>query len=350
MLTIYRRHLATCKFKGRKHRKCNCPIWAAGVLHGRKIKKSLDLRSWEAAQKLVQDMEIKGEHEAISVRKAGERFISARRVKGNTEETLKKLERLTKIMTEFFGDIPIDRVTFDDAARFYESWKLGPLTRGKQLERMRSFFNFCVRRKWIADNPCLGIEKPAIVEIERKPFEADELEKIAWAVEIFPIKGIYKQHNRERLKAFIAVLRWTGLRIRDVVQLKRLQVQGDYIILRTQKNKKQVKLIMHVEVKEALASMPRTSNYFFWSGEGNPKSCVGDWQRTFLRLSKIAGLRVHAHRFRHNFAADLLSKGVSITDVAAILGNSARIVEKHYAQFVKQRQDALDRAVQATFS
>lgn len=324
-------------------------MWTAGVLHGIKIKRSLDLRSWEAAQKLVREMEVKGDREIVSVQTAGERFISARRVKGNTEETLKKLERLTKMMTEFFGDIPIDRVSFDDAARFYESWKLGPLTRGKQLERMRSFFNFCVRRKWISDNPCLGIEKPAIVEIERKPFESEEIEKIAWAVEIFPIKGIYKEHNRERLKSFIAVLRWTGLRIRDVVQLKRSQVQGNYIILRTQKNKKQVKLIMHEEVKEALASMPLTSDYFFWSGEGNPKSCVGDWQRTFLRLSKIAGIRIHAHRFRHNFAADLLSRGVSITDVAMILGNSPRIVEKHYAQFVQKRQDSLDRAMQAAF-
>lgn len=320
------------------------------MLHGKMIRKALDIRSWEAAQKIVQDLEINGDKESVSVRTAGERFISARRAKGNTEETIKKLERLTEGMERFLGDIPLERIRVDDAARFYESWTLGPLTRGKQLERMRSFFNFCVRRKWIADNPCLGIEKPAITEIERKPFEPEELEKIAWAIPLFPIKGIYGEQNRERLKSFIAVLRWTGLRIRDVVQLKRSQIQGDYLILRTQKNKKQVKLIMHEEVKEALASMTGTSEYFFWSGEGNPKSCVGDWQRTFARLSKIVGFRIHAHRWRHNFAADLLSRGVSVTDVAAILGNSSRIVEKHYAQFVKQRQDALDRAVQATFS
>jgi SOS-response transcriptional repressor LexA len=74
-------------------------------LHGRKIKRSLDLRSWEAAQKRIRELEVNGEREIVAVQTAGERFISARRTKGNTEETVKKLERIMKLMTEFFGDM-----------------------------------------------------------------------------------------------------------------------------------------------------------------------------------------------------------------------------------------------------
>jgi hypothetical protein len=33
------------------------PIWAQGTFHGKWMKKSLDLRNWEAAQKLVRDWE-----------------------------------------------------------------------------------------------------------------------------------------------------------------------------------------------------------------------------------------------------------------------------------------------------
>jgi hypothetical protein len=36
--------------------------------------------------------------------------------------------------------------------------------------------------------------------------------------------------------------------------------------------------------------------------------------------------------------------------VAAILGNSARIIEKHYAQWIQSRQDALEKAVKATWA
>jgi integrase len=54
-------------------------------------------------------------------------------------------------------------------------------------------------------------------------------------------------------------------------------------------------------------------------------------QRTLRRLSMLSGVNIHAHRYRHTFATQLLSKGVPVSEVAAILGNSARIVEKHYS-------------------
>jgi hypothetical protein len=60
MLTIFRRHFKSCKFsaKGRRHRHCNCPLTVEGESHGAFVRQSLDLRNWEAAQKLVRDWEI----------------------------------------------------------------------------------------------------------------------------------------------------------------------------------------------------------------------------------------------------------------------------------------------------
>jgi hypothetical protein len=52
MLTLYRRHRAKCKLKGRKA-KCSCPIWVQGKLHGEELRQSLDLTNWEAAAKRV---------------------------------------------------------------------------------------------------------------------------------------------------------------------------------------------------------------------------------------------------------------------------------------------------------
>jgi len=41
--------------------------------------------------------------------------------------------------------------------------------------------------------------------------------------------------------------------------------------------------------------------------------------------------------------------GVSLEDVAALLGNSVRIAERHYLPFVKVRADRLEEAVRRTF-
>jgi integrase len=319
-------------------------------LNGVLIRKSLDVRNWDAAQKIIRSWESDGMREVITVAQTQERFIADQESRGLSVETIAKSRLLLTELADYFGSKNLSNITSDDLSRFRETWKVQPSTARKKLERLRSFFKFCVGRKWISDNPASALRPPKEVSIEKKPYEKAELERIAWAIPLFPRNGIYGEANCERIRAFVAVLRWTGLRIRDVVQLQKSAIRGDFIVLRTHKNQKPIKLPLHPEIKEALAEVGNGSEYFFWSGLGNPKSCVGDWQRTFRRLSAIAGVHIHAHRWRHTFATDLLSKGVPVSEVAAILGNSTRIVEKHYAQWIQSRQDALEKAVKATWS
>jgi integrase len=340
MITVFRRHVKGCRFaiRGRSYRHCTCPLAAEGRLHGKLIRRSLDVRGWEAAQKIVRSWELGEKNDIPTVAVAMKRMIADMKSRRLSSETIAKFELLAREL-EGFGRV--DRVVPDELAKLRETWKLKPSTAAKKLERLRSFFKFCVERGWITQNPARGLRPPKEIDIAVKPFEPAELEKIQWSIPLFPTKGIYGEANRERISAFIAVLRLTGLRIRDVVQLKRSAVAENYITLRTQKNGKPVKLPLHPDIN--LSSLK--GEYFFWSGEGNPKSCVGDWQRTLRRLGEVAGVHIHAHRFRHTFATDLLSKGVPVSEVAAILGNSPRIVEKHYSQWISTRQTAIDAAV-----
>src|SRR5258708_9925516 len=49
--------MKACPHCLRTYKKCWCPIWVQGRLHGKWLKKSLDLRNWESAQRLVRDWE-----------------------------------------------------------------------------------------------------------------------------------------------------------------------------------------------------------------------------------------------------------------------------------------------------
>lgn len=278
---------------------------------------------------------------------ACDRFIAYLKSRKLSPDTIRKFDLLFAEFGHF--RCLVNAVTPDDVSKVVEQWDMEPSSANKKLERLRSFLNFCVDRGWIDESPAKGMKGVKEMAIDKKPYEPEELEKITWAIPLFPIKGIYVEKNRERLGAFVSVLRWTGLRIRDVVQLKWSRIVDGYITLRTRKNGKPVKLPVHPEVEEALGKLPAHTEYNFWWGEGNPKSCVGDWQRTLRRLDKLAGVHVHAHRFRHTFATDLLSKGVPVSEVAAILGNSPRIVEKHYSHWISTRQAAIDTAVRATW-
>jgi site-specific recombinase XerD len=74
------------------------------------------------------------------------------------------------------------------------------------------------------------------------------------------------------------------------------------------------------------------------------------WRRRFKAICKEANIMPdHPHRMRHTLAADMLSKGASAADVAAILGNSEVVVQKHYSQWIKSRQDRLDSIVSSTW-
>ena len=104
-------------------------------------------------------------------------------------------------------------------------------------------------------------------------------------------------------------------------------------------------------VVELLEALPG-DKYFFWTGRSNPKSAVGDWQRTLRRLFELTRITGgHAHRFRDTFAVELLLAGVPLERVSMLLGHqSTKVTEKHYAPWVLARQEQLESDVRRTWT
>jgi predicted transcriptional regulator len=49
-------------------------------------------------------------------------------------------------------------------------------------------------------------------------------------------------------------------------------------------------------------------------------------------------------------AIELLEKGVTVEQVAAVLGNSPAIVYKHYSPWVESRQRALEKSIRKVWA
>ena len=135
--------------------------------------------------------------------------------------------------------------------------------------------------------------------------------------------------NAQRLRALVQLLRF--LRIRDAVTLSRERIVNGKLLLYTAKTGTPVHIPLPEFVVEGL-EMARGTNpqFYFWSGEGKQKSCVGDWQRSLKKLFRLAGVPDgHAHRFRHTFASSLLLAGVPLDRVATLLGHTnSKITEE----------------------
>ena len=150
--------------------------------------------------------------------------------------------------------------------------------------------------------------------------------------------------NARRLRGLVLLLRYSGMRISDAVQLTADRITGRRLFLYMQKTGEPVNVVLPDFVLKALEATPRvTDKHFFWSGEGKLDSIVRSWQARLRRLFELAEISNDPHRLRDTFAVELLLAGVPIERVSVLLGHqSVRITERHYNPWNKARQEQLE--------
>jgi integrase len=326
-------------------KQCRCPLWATGTLEGAPYRKSLKTRSFERAEQLKREIENGNKPEqlkSITIKDALAAFITDCEARNLTPKTLSKYRTLQKRLNDFAvveRCITLAQWTHERVYGFRASWKLSPLTASKELGHLRTFFAFCIQNDWITKNPAKSIKAPQLKIKPRLPFGEKE------------IQNILAKAEDDRELAFLLTLRHTGLRIGDASLLRVSQLQENRIHLYTTKAGTPVSILIPDNLVRILKAQPPKGGYFFLRGESTHPHTASDlWRKRIKAICKEVGIVPdHPHRFRHSLAADLLSRGVSVENVAAILGNSPAIVVKHYSQWISSRQDALDVALQSTW-
>jgi integrase/recombinase XerD len=351
MLTPYRRHRSGCKHRSRRYKGCFCPIWIQGTLNGEVVRRSLELTSWEAAIKRVRELELHGQ--VMSVEDCADRFLDDRRSMKLSDAMMRKYQNVADELNAEFGSQPIRSVKVDDVRHLREGWKHASITSQKRLEMVRKFFQFCVDSEWLDRNPAKAVKTAPAKFDPTLPFTDEEMEKILWAAE--SIREAHPKIPKEtpkKLLALILLMRYSGLRISDACMFKRSQLNGNKVFLRQQKTKEPVWVPVPPQVTNALKPCDEGNEYYFYGMIGKRKSCITEWQQRLKLVYDMAGVADgHSHRLRDTFSVDLLSKGVPLDVVSKLLGHtSIKTTEKHYAPWVKARQDALEEAVKATWN
>jgi integrase/recombinase XerD len=198
----------------------------------------------------------------------------------------------------------------------------------------------------VQENPASGLKSPRVSLCPTLPYSCEEVVKILAAIDAYtdqmPITGI---ENARRMRALILLLRYSGMRIGDAVNLSCDRISGNRLFLYTPKNRRAGQCHSAPFVLAALEVTPKVNEtYFFWSSVGNLESAARSWQTRLRRLFQLAKIpNGHAHRFRDTFAVELLLAGAPMERVSVVLGHqSVRITEKHYAPWVRSRQEQLE--------
>jgi integrase len=295
-----------------------------------------------------------GKTPRVTIEKATAAFEDDAEARGLRKPSIYKYKLLFKQLKAFAENEGIRFLSECDVEtlrRFRESWVNKNYSARKKLEALRTFFRFVHESGWLATNPATLIKPPKVDDPPTLPFTLDEVQRVLKACDIYPHEGHPNKVYGARLKALVLLLRYSGLRITDAVTLSKHQIKDGVLKLRTAKTGTDVRVPLPPIAVKALEGMPTTGPYFFWSGTGEKKSCVGDYQRAFKKLYELAKVENgHAHRWRDTFAVELLLSGMPLEQVAVLLGHqSVRVTEKHYSPFVKARQEQLEAGVRKTF-
>jgi integrase len=352
VLTVFRRHLTTCPHRSRRERRCKCPLQVEGTLRGEKIRKALDVTSWEAAQDRVRDWELGVVDEPIvTMADAKRQFLDDADSRKLSRESLKKYRGLWKQLDAFAarrGFRYVKQLDLPALRDFRNAWTDGAISGKKKLERLRSVFRFAVQSNWIKQNPVASMRPPKTTHAPTLPFSKDDIEKILWACDLYPDNGRFRKGTPARLKALVLLMRYSGLRIGDAVTLRTDRIVDGKLFLYTQKTQVPVYCPLPKMVIDALDDVvPVTERHYFWTGASDTRSITGNWQRRFQKLFTLADVKnAHPHRFRDTFSVELLLAGVPIEDVSILLGHSSvKITERAYAPWIQARQQRLEVAV-----
>jgi site-specific recombinase XerD len=113
-------------------------------------KANREVQKWEAAER------VKGQGASASLANAWESFLAdleARMVSFSTIGKYKLLKRQLTAYGEAHGLARLADFDLEAVSRFRATWKDGPRTAVKKLERLHAFFRYAAERGWTETNP-----------------------------------------------------------------------------------------------------------------------------------------------------------------------------------------------------
>jgi integrase len=167
------------------------------------------------------------------------------------------------------------------------------------------------------------------------------------------------------LRALFLTMRWTGLRIGDVVTLPRTALVGNRLSVTIHK-KRNVKpkkdnpdpshmvCVLPDVAVEALKSLPTRrgeQDYFFWNRRSMEETNANNWCAKIQKLNRFLSfvdekgqqMRFHSHMLRDMFAVENLKAGVPLEKVSRLLTHESVVVtELFYAKWTLGRKQQLE--------
>ena len=257
-----------------------------------------------------------------------ERSLSDNSVEAYVHDVLK----LSAFVEMKYGNLAPQKVERNHVQAFIEyinELGLAAQSQARILSGLKAFFKFLMVEELTDRDPCQLIEGPKLGRKLPDTLDLDEIERMLNAFDLSTPEGF-------RTRAMLEFLYSSGLRVSELVDLKRSNVYRDIGFLRIIGKGKKERLapigreamkyltLYENEVRVHVPVKPGHENYVFLNRRGAKLTRVMIFT-IIKQIALTAGIRksISPHTFRHSFATHLIEGGADLRAVQEMLGHES---------------------------
>ena len=274
--------------------------------------------------------------EPVRIRDAKGKFNDFLKSKNKASATIlaygKDIDQLISFLEELKRE-NIHEVTSDDIQAFLvymQSRGYTPKSVSRKLNSTRTFYRFLKISEYITDDPSLIVKHPKYELNPPRVLSPLEYRALRDSTSADP-----------RIYAIIEVLLQTGIRIGELANIRKEDVQNGALTVRPQEGHPERQVPLNKRVKDAIKRYldlrPETvDNHLFVTKTGR-QFLVRNIRDAIERYFKKAGVEnAKINDLRHTFVAYHLKQGVSMVFLSKILGHKRLSSTERYLQYLKE--------------
>jgi integrase/recombinase XerC len=219
-------------------------------------------------------------------------------------------------------------------ATLYEK-EIKKSTAARKLAAMRSFFQYCIRMKWINDNPAKVVATPK--QDRYLPSFLSEAE-----VEAFLDLPLSDRPLDLRDRAILELLYATGLRVSELVGISLEDINFTERLIRVKGKGKKERIVPFGRMAEGSLKNYVRAKIFIFKGEIDTEALFLNYRGERLTTRSVQRIvdkyiessamrrKISPHSLRHSFASHLLSRGADLRAIQEFLGHESLATTQKY--------------------
>jgi tyrosine recombinase XerC len=208
-------------------------------------------------------------------------------------------------------------------------------TIGRKLAALRSFYDFCLRKRWIAENPARILSRPR--QEQRVPSFLSEDE----TAEFLDLPRSDEPLDL-RDRAILELLYATGIRVSELVGIEEADIHFSERLVRVRGKGKKERIVPfggkarealegYRKVRPGLAEGGKCGEALFLNYRGGRLTArsVQRMVRKYIHRTAVAR-KISPHSLRHSFASHLLGRGADLRVIQELLGHASLATTQKY--------------------